>query len=519
MTDDAKAHVAAADDAMRCGDVVLALARLVDAWRLVPDRALAEAIESIGPRAARGRSGPAGEAWLAAAAIDDAALRGALVATLRESAIGPRVRALAVHRDPRIATAIVAELLDGNGAGDRHVEARWIPLVGALVGCGDPRVAAHVDAIVETWHGGRKGRAARKERAARLRAGIAAAFPPGPLAQLDARSRARVEAIAAVATRADDTDRADAVAEAALLAAIYADPAADAPRAVYADWLLERGDPRGELIALQLHDRDRERVAALIAAHTPRLLGSLARYATHPEFERGFVARCRIRVDPPPDPAWATVHTITGAVPATDAAPMPLLHTALGLDHAALAHLAGLASPPPIERLGVAGGMLPGGLLGSAGTAAIAAFSRLRLPTLRRLDISGGVEWDDVGPDEMPWPWQRFPLVELHVPGGLRHIAAWVARIAKPLATVVLASGAWRVVLTRDAIDAGNGLAMGVDRDIDAIAYAIARLPPRRRISLQPDSATWSARNRRAIAAALTRHPDAAIDIPGYTPR
>lgn len=36
-----------------------------------------------------------------------------------------------------------------------------------------------------------------------------------------------------------------------MLRAIHDHPADDAPRRVYADWLLERGDPRGELIHLQ----------------------------------------------------------------------------------------------------------------------------------------------------------------------------------------------------------------------------------------------------------------------------
>jgi len=39
---------------------------------------------------------------------------------------------------------------------------------------------------------------------------------------------------------------------ASLLAAIHADPEDSAARAVYADWLIERGNPRGERIALQL---------------------------------------------------------------------------------------------------------------------------------------------------------------------------------------------------------------------------------------------------------------------------
>ncbi|MFT3692823.1 MAG: TIGR02996 domain-containing protein [Kofleriaceae bacterium] len=41
--------------------------------------------------------------------------------------------------------------------------------------------------------------------------------------------------------------------EADLLAAIRADPDDDAPRAIYADWLIERGDPRGTYIQHALH--------------------------------------------------------------------------------------------------------------------------------------------------------------------------------------------------------------------------------------------------------------------------
>ncbi|MBA3541481.1 MAG: TIGR02996 domain-containing protein [Deltaproteobacteria bacterium] len=36
-----------------------------------------------------------------------------------------------------------------------------------------------------------------------------------------------------------------------LIAAVAEAPDDDAPRLVYADWLMERGDPRGELVALQ----------------------------------------------------------------------------------------------------------------------------------------------------------------------------------------------------------------------------------------------------------------------------
>jgi uncharacterized protein (TIGR02996 family) len=44
--------------------------------------------------------------------------------------------------------------------------------------------------------------------------------------------------------------------ESQLLAAVLANPRDDAPRLVYADWLIERRDPRGEFIARQVRDPD-----------------------------------------------------------------------------------------------------------------------------------------------------------------------------------------------------------------------------------------------------------------------
>ena len=40
-----------------------------------------------------------------------------------------------------------------------------------------------------------------------------------------------------------------------VLAAVYADPAADEPRAVYAGWLLAKGDALGESVAAQDFER------------------------------------------------------------------------------------------------------------------------------------------------------------------------------------------------------------------------------------------------------------------------
>ncbi|MBX3162421.1 MAG: TIGR02996 domain-containing protein [Deltaproteobacteria bacterium] len=92
--------------------------------------------------------------------------------------------------------------------------------------------------------------------------------------------------------------------EAGLLAAIRERPEDDAPRLVYADWLTERGDPRGELIAVQcalarlerdddarprLEERDRE----LRTAHEEAWRGELAQLPGFASgyLERGFVRR------------------------------------------------------------------------------------------------------------------------------------------------------------------------------------------------------------------------------------
>jgi len=90
------------------------------------------------------------------------------------------------------------------------------------------------------------------------------------------------------------------VSEADLLAEIYDDPKADGPRLVYADMLQERGDPRGELIAMQIIQRNPERERALIAQHGRAWLGPLAAVIdldkdSQTTFERGFLATAELR--------------------------------------------------------------------------------------------------------------------------------------------------------------------------------------------------------------------------------
>lgn len=90
------------------------------------------------------------------------------------------------------------------------------------------------------------------------------------------------------------------------LHAILADPEADTPRLIYADWLEEQGDPRGEFIRVQLrlvdpdleedehfdlHDRETE----LLREHEATWVEPLQPLVEGWKFHRGFVEYVRVR--------------------------------------------------------------------------------------------------------------------------------------------------------------------------------------------------------------------------------
>ncbi|MBX3228612.1 MAG: TIGR02996 domain-containing protein [Labilithrix sp.] len=109
-----------------------------------------------------------------------------------------------------------------------------------------------------------------------------------------------------MATRS--TKRRDELADdAPLLAAIRAVPNDDAPRAVYADTLLTRGDPRGEMIAVQLRlsalegmgplSRDETEERARLLARQGELGEAFGRAAPNvsAQLHRGFATRALLR--------------------------------------------------------------------------------------------------------------------------------------------------------------------------------------------------------------------------------
>lgn len=94
----------------------------------------------------------------------------------------------------------------------------------------------------------------------------------------------------------------------AFLQAILAAPDDDTPRLVYADWLEERGDPRGEFIRVQIALADTHapgpetmgllvRNQTLLSEHSQDWTGSIRPLVSELTFERGFVATVTIALD------------------------------------------------------------------------------------------------------------------------------------------------------------------------------------------------------------------------------
>ncbi|HWO25292.1 MAG TPA: hypothetical protein VNO30_41415 [Kofleriaceae bacterium] len=93
---------------------------------------------------------------------------------------------------------------------------------------------------------------------------------------------------------------------------IVAAPDDDGVRAVLADLLMADGDPRGELVSLQLLPAEdaaalerQQRIQALLRDHAGRWLGPLRSIAVAARFERGFLGALELDVKWPADsPRW-----------------------------------------------------------------------------------------------------------------------------------------------------------------------------------------------------------------------
>ncbi|MEO8707275.1 MAG: TIGR02996 domain-containing protein [Kofleriaceae bacterium] len=238
--------------------------------------------------------------------------------------------------------------------------------------------------------------------------------------------------------------------EAALLAQVYAAPDDDAPRLVYADWLQERGDLRGEFIALQIErargkarSGARQREDELVARYGVKWakpLGIGKAYVGHMRvgatFARGF-PNTAVTQAITFDPAWSTVRTCN--VPPTDArCQVRALRRVTAATTSDIIALAALEAPLPIEELawGFAFDPKRTWAESSAGEPldrASAAWTAIRVLALRRLEVSASIIGAEPDPDRLAWLW-RAPacrdLDELAVASRATLLPRWMSAIA-----------------------------------------------------------------------------------------
>ncbi|MDP3505027.1 MAG: TIGR02996 domain-containing protein [Myxococcales bacterium] len=194
--------------------------------------------------------------------------------------------------------------------GDRHADPRTLATV-------RPLVADYLSTFGKTKMG-----EAMQRRAGALVATLTERFSSTPSADVAALLSLLP---AEKAPEAKKTSKSGKTLE-DLLAAVYENPDDDGVREVYADALLELGDPRGEFIVLQfrrhrgetLTPAELKQEAALQKKHAKAWLGPLydVLHTTHLEFRRGFLYGAQIRPVAKAlpaarnHPAWSTLREL-----------------------------------------------------------------------------------------------------------------------------------------------------------------------------------------------------------------
>lgn len=279
-------QLADARAALKANKIDAALKSISEAWRRSPSPELLELACAVSPpvplKAAKGKE--TAEAMKAA----------------RKA--GP---------DPRVSRALEQLLTDVPWTADssKPVWREAFELAAALK---DPRWVSLAEALPKQWK-------FRAPMAAWMGSQLKKAVAPlakKPAPALSAEHLKAVKALhALVPKKPAAPDGKDA---ASLLAAVFATPDDDAPRRVFADFLQEQGDPRGEFITLQLAAKPEtsKREKELLKAHGKHWLDGIA-IARDVEFRRGFLSKVKVTFRNQGDaekygalPAWATVEQL-----------------------------------------------------------------------------------------------------------------------------------------------------------------------------------------------------------------
>lgn len=286
-------ELSALHEAIERGDLLTARTLAIAAWRTAPSVELGDLVDRIEARLphppfATKLTPP----FPGVRAADDDETRGQILRILRGRERFETVEVLRIAlawQDPRVGRALldILETVPWIGSKDRK---GWRDVFELVAAHGDPRFATFDPAV---WKVG----AELSRTLTMLWTEAIAAIAP-----------ARAPALAALLPVSPDPRAAE------LLAAVCEHPDDDGPRGVYADWLQQRGDPRGVWIAAQL--------AGKPAQPSPRdrdaLLGPIAPAVAEVTFARGFphtvVTRFRNELDVARyghHALWGTVDRIT----------------------------------------------------------------------------------------------------------------------------------------------------------------------------------------------------------------
>jgi uncharacterized protein (TIGR02996 family) len=365
-------------------------------------------------------------------------------------------------------------------------------------------------------------------RVAKLAVSVKARFPEGPpaLSSDDAELCARLLARYRDSSVSGDT----------LVAAIRAAPLDDSARNVYSDWLLDRSDPRGELLVLQmqrrqalhgtLDDAGERRELELLTQYARAWMGEIEplveKYGW--AFEGGFLARCCVDLGNAKlvqqltgSEAWATVQEIHFS---RHKLPVPIV------THPAMRSLRRIGSlwwegVSEAVRLG-----LPLEYVGcdeSLGGAELVVESRdriasLDMPSLRGLGLSSSLYF----PALYRFLWSTKvgrQLTHLRIPHAVRYLHHWVRELDEvkpPLASFTFGDDdklrGWTCLLTRGTDGRLSRLTISVGpkpefalSNVDELVKSLGELRPGELTAFRLLRTAYLPPKRKQLQSALTR--------------
>ncbi|MDP1922574.1 MAG: TIGR02996 domain-containing protein [Myxococcales bacterium] len=265
-----------------------ALEKLVLAWQVKPTTELEAAIIALdGTPAPFDRDTVAFKAAVKKAQAKD---RGALLASVTTGTLADvqaRLEAVASwSSDPRTSRTLV-QLLSGVPWSSDSSKRAWTAAFAVMVKQNDGRFVALAKVLPSKW----KVRASMQTWLERAFSRAVESMKPLEVTATADEKKA-LEAVVKAFAKPVAPPKAPGRAkdEHSLLAAIYSNPADDAPRHVLADLLQEKNHPRGEFIALQLAG-DEKGANRLLKTNAKQWVGALAPVlGADVEFRRGFPA-------------------------------------------------------------------------------------------------------------------------------------------------------------------------------------------------------------------------------------